>query len=1591
MADFELEDLQGNRYRLRRGSGPGLYHPENLCTGGNFDAERLLGHFSTSNIDDSFNHFYFDVLSKLDDRPSCPRQALTKAIAANYLTLEKIDTARAVDDEVPDDRPFLRVQIENALRQIVEGERREAAMHQRQMDKESTVMKGLIYTGAFMTGIGSSAWGLAVQVKELSDVINPFKKMEHHAKALRAAWESDDFADTYAETYLSGEKRELVEAIGFDPSQITQQQIDEAIAMTDLVLNDETLRDILYRFVKDYAEAQHAIEITEVAGSGAFELILTIIVAAVTGGAGVVAAVGSKMHLVRKFNKVGDLLADFAKATKRIKNRKKAFNGKNTGPGKLESVDGSVKKTDAHGAESGKSSHADAEAAKSSPDAEGASHTEASKTCTNGCPISMVNGEELLELVDFEMAGPIPFTWKRVYRSSNIKQNNGLGYGWSSPLNRRLFVGQQDIQYFDDQGRSINFNPVNIGGSCRNRTEKLILTRTAENEYQVANANGQGITYHFAAGAARGTYRMTRWTDNSGHQVNFEYQNNLVKRITTSEAEELQLTHDNNGHVVAVDRVFRPEGRPQYVSRQVVYEFNEDSDLITSLDEMGHTQHFRYEQHLIQQRTLKSGFSYYFEWTHIGPDARCLRNWGDKINGEHVYDYKFEWDLDNRTSHATDSRGGRLSYKFNRLGLPVWIRQPEGDVTRYEYDRSGNLIKLTDPAGNTELFQYNHNGHLISHTNKLGHTQNFRVNGTGQLIEAKDATGATWQRKYDAQGRLISTADPAGRSVRMDYTPEGLLAGITDADGNKTSYVWDNHRRITAVRNPLGSHTRYSYNERGQVTRVVYPNQQSQNFEYNDAGQCIAVSNSDGSQTNYQYTPHGQLAAVSDHTGRTTRYEYDWLSQVSRRVDASGQTFNYHYDAERNLVGLTNENGERYQLKYDGNERLIEEVGFDGRVQRYQYNIAGHLIQSEEYRYINNEILPVTRIAYRRDAEGKLLSQWQELGRGQAVNQLIAEYDYDPVGRLLSANNPHRQLSWAYSPTGQVISAMQDKHELIHNYDSSGRRSATQLPGGDAIHYGFNPLGQTASVHWNDQLIASFTHDDAGREALRQLGNGLQQTQSFDPQGRLQQQTLMKAGASDDHQQPLNKRSYHYSAAGQISQIDDQLRGSTQYHYDQIDRLIQVSGPQPEQFVHDPAGNLLGSPDEVNGQNRSGQVTGNRLNFQGDRHYSYDDQGNRVEERRGKDGRQTTRYRYDYQNRLTGVAKTIGDTMRITEYQYDALGRRIRKVNKDESGNVTGGTEFYWNDDVLLSEQPADISAEQQGNSKVYVFEPGTFKPLAFVQRGEINHYHLDHLGTPQEITNANGELVWTAQYKAYGSLALAAVQQVENNLRFQGQYYDEESGLHYNRHRYYDPECGRFINQDPIGLLGGDNNYLYVPNPVTWVDPLGLSCKEEIPENYDLLTGRYVGVDINIFPANERIHYSAKKVDNNADIFVVGGHGSPDRMLDQNGRPISPEKLSEMIKKHPKYQNGMQIYLLSCKTGKGDNSFAERLAKAMGGPVTAPTTLAWYWSDGRVKAFEPKFKRDKNGNIMKDQSGKPIEVPDYSKPGTYRTFDTAK
>ena len=139
------------------------------------------------------------------------------------------------------------------------------------------------------------------------------------------------------------------------------------------------------------------------------------------------------------------------------------------------------------------------------------------------------------------------------------------------------------------------------------------------------------------------------------------------------------------------------------------------------------------------------------------------------------------------------------------------------------------------------------------------------------------------------------------------------------------------------------------------------------------------------------------------------------------------------------------------------------------------------------------------------------------------------------------------------------------------------------------------------------------------------------------------------------------------------------------------------------------------------------------------------------------------------------------------------------------------------------------LTESAENRYRTYLYEPDSFHPLAMLDgEGPLKaapfYYHLDHLGTPQELTDYSGEIMWSAKYRAYGNLAALDVAEIDNPLRFQGQYFDAETGLHYNRHRYYNPGTGRFLTPDPIKLAGGLNSYQYVPNPTGWVDPLGLS-----------------------------------------------------------------------------------------------------------------------------------------------------------------------
>jgi RHS repeat-associated protein len=320
----------------------------------------------------------------------------------------------------------------------------------------------------------------------------------------------------------------------------------------------------------------------------------------------------------------------------------------------------------------------------------------------------------------------------------------------------------------------------------------------------------------------------------------------------------------------------------------------------------------------------------------------------------------------------------------------------------------------------------------------------------------------------------------------------------------------------------------------------------------------------------------------------------------------------------------------------------------------------------------------------------------------------------------------------------------------------------------------------------------------------------------------------------------LIERHYQYDLSGQLVQWLDRHRGLTRYGYDAVGRITRSHiGPHKDWGAFgvraDAHGNTAGSPIAVNEQffwdaasnplsvdsalgNLDNFVRGNRLLVWQDARYVYDEHGNLIERlqgKRGSAGQTRTHFTWDAAHQLIRADVAHGPdeiaSIQSFHYVYDALGRRIAKT--DASGTLL----FAWDGDRISLEQDA-------GNETAHLYHPDTFVPLAQIHNGVLHHIHTDHLGTPLEATNDAGEITWSATYRTWGNLVVEDVADIRQRLRFQGQYFDAETGLHYNRFRYYDHGPGRFISEDPIGLDGGINLFQYAPNPITWIDPLGLA-----------------------------------------------------------------------------------------------------------------------------------------------------------------------
>lgn len=450
-----------------------------------------------------------------------------------------------------------------------------------------------------------------------------------------------------------------------------------------------------------------------------------------------------------------------------------------------------------------------------------------------------------------------------------------------------------------------------------------------------------------------------------------------------------------------------------------------------------------------------------------------------------------------------------------------------------------------------------------------------------------------------------------------------------------------------------------------------------------------------------------------------------------------------------------------------------------------------------------------------RDAIGQLRAKLTDDGR--------TAYSYDPVGQLTEIgftgwDGSEQVLSFAYDALGQLVADTSSAGTLQHPYDELGNLIQTQLPDGRWLNRMYYGSGHLHQLNLDGRVISDFERDRLHREVMRTQGQ-LNTRSEYDRAGRLLGRLRRHTREPLQLPAPAQKR-YDYDPSDNLVGRFDQAPGERRQdhlHYDATGRIIALQeGPRLETYAYDAAANLLDGP-----ASGAGLVVHNKqLSYQ-DKRYRYDGFGRLIEKRKGSQVVQ--RFAYDAEHRIKEIRTRDGHRETVLSMSYDPLGRRVAKYERDVNGVLLGETRFDWDGLKLLQKH-------RHGRSSLYVYSSeGSYDPLARVDgvgpEARIRYYHNDLNGLHEQLTEDDGLIVWRANYQVWGNTLEEFREPYyveEQNLRFQGQYLDRETGLHYNTFRFYDPDVGRFVSPDPIGLLGGINLYQYAPNSVWWIDPLG-------------------------------------------------------------------------------------------------------------------------------------------------------------------------
>ncbi|MFF7973305.1 putative T7SS-secreted protein [Streptomyces sp. NPDC007905] len=1034
-----------------------------------------------------------------------------------------------------------------------------------------------------------------------------------------------------------------------------------------------------------------------------------------------------------------------------------------------------------------------------------------------GDPVDVATGKMFLPQTDAALPGVLPLVLKRRVESG-YRLGRWFGPSWSSTLDQRLEIDAEGVVFVTEDGLLLAYpHPAPGLPTLPSHGPRWPLDRVADG-YTITDPRTLR-TWHFAD-RGENLAVLEQIDDRNGNWITFEYDaEGTPLAVGTSAGQGVRITTESGRvttyHLAATSQELKRFGYTEGNLTEIIN--SSGLPLRFTYDDSGRVTSWR--------DTNDRSYTYEYD-----DQDRCTAQTGSAGHMATRFSYgEPDPETGLRVTTATNGEGHSTRYLVNGARQVVAVIDPLGAETSYHRDRYNRLLSQTDPLGHTTTFEYDETGNTTRVVRPDGREARAEYNELGLPVKVVNPDGTVIRQGFDERGNRTSVTDQAGQTTRFTYTEAGHLTSVTDPLGNTTRVVCDRAGLPVEVRDPLGAVTRYERDAAGRPIATTDPTGAVTRLEWTVEGRLSCRTAPDGTTESWTYDGEGNCTSHTDALGGVSRFEYTHFDLLTARTGPDGVRYEFDHDSELRLTKVTNPHGLTWTYEYDAAGRLVTETDFDDRTLTYTHDAAGRLasrrnLLGEVVSFERNELGQVTR----KDAAGR-----------------VTTYAYDLTDQLAQATGPDgTTLTLLRDRHGRLHSESVDGRTVTYRYDDLGRRTGRTTPTGATTTWSYDAAGRRTGMVASGRTI-DFTYDEAGRELSRRIGETVTLEHAFDALGRLTTQWVTGVeGRTVQH------RAYTYRADGNLIGIEDQLSGSRHFDLDAAGRVTAVhAAGWTERYAYDEAGNQTEAswPSTHPGQEAVGPrtYTGTRITRAGNVRYEHDALGRITLRQKTRLSRKpdTWHYEWDPEDRLASVVTPDGTRWR---YTYDPLGRRTTKLRlAPDAETIVERVDFTW-DGTTLCEQTT--TSPDLPNPITLTWDHEGLYPLAQTERiiaadapqDEIDSRFFaivtDLVGTPSELVDEHGDIAWHTRSTLWGTTAWAANSIAYTPLRFPGQYYDPETGLHYNYFRHYDPETARYLTPDPLGLTPAPNSVGYVHNPHTWADPLGLTpCKrkEVLPEGY--------------------------------------------------------------------------------------------------------------------------------------------------------------